>query len=211
MKGHVALLGDSVFDNAAYVGAGEAVIDHLRARLGADWRASLIAVDGTTTGDFAPQLSRIPKDATHLVVSLGGNDAILNADLLGTPVASTGEALELFGQRMQAFESAYAQALDRTLRHRLPTCVCTIYNGNLTEAEAPTARVALSLFNDALLRVAIERRLPVIDLRFVCNQQCDYANPIEPSAIGGAKIAQAIATVLRAPPHLGGQTFVVSG
>jgi len=37
-----------------------------------------------------------------------------------------------------------------------------------------------------------ERGLPVIDLRLLCREPVDYANPIEPSSVGGAKIAQAI-------------------
>jgi hypothetical protein len=32
----------------------------------------------------------------------------------------------------------------------------------------------------------------VIDLRFVCSSPEDYANPIEPSSKGGAKIARCI-------------------
>jgi hypothetical protein len=32
----------------------------------------------------------------------------------------------------------------------------------------------------------------VIDLRLVCTEPADYANPIEPSSRGGEKIAQAI-------------------
>lgn len=52
------------------------------------------------------------------------------------------------------------------------------------------------LFNDAILRAAFELRLDVIDLRLVCSEQSDYANPIEPSGAGGKKIAAAIAAAL---------------
>ena len=37
----------------------------------------------------------------------------------------------------------------------------------------------------------------MIDLRLVCCEAADYANPIEPSGSGGRKIAKAIATTLR--------------
>jgi hypothetical protein len=53
-------------------------------------------------------------------------------------------------------------------------------------------RTALSLFNDIITRAAFAHRLPLIDLRLICNEEADYANPIEPSAKGGAKIAAAI-------------------
>ncbi len=54
------------------------------------------------------------------------------------------------------------------------------------------------MFNDVILRVAFEHHLPVIDLRLVCNEPVDYANPIEPSGRGGRKIAGAIARAIGA-------------
>ncbi len=48
-------------------------------------------------------------------------------------------------------------------------------------------------FNDVILRTAVTRRLGVIELRAVCSEPGDYANPIEPSDSGGRKIATAIA------------------
>jgi hypothetical protein len=80
---HVVLLGDSIFDNAAYVADRPAVIDHLRRALPADWRATLLAVDGDTTNMVAVRLPGLPADATHLIVSVGGNDALMHIDLLG--------------------------------------------------------------------------------------------------------------------------------
>jgi hypothetical protein len=61
------------------------------------------------------------------------------------------------------------------------------------------------LFNDVILRVAFEHHASVIDLRLVCNETADYANPIEPSGQGGMKIAQAIAQAVGAGPA-GGQS-----
>jgi hypothetical protein len=133
------------------------------------------------------------------VVSIGGNDALLNADLLETSVESTTEALELFHDRIRSFEASYRQAVERVLRLRLPTALCTIYNGNLPDPQqARVARVALMMFNDVIFRTAFEHGLPVLDLRLVCSEPEDYANPIEPSGRGGAKIAQAIAQMMGA-------------
>jgi hypothetical protein len=55
---------------------------------------------------------------------------------------------------------------------------------------------ALMMFNDVILRTAFERGVPVIDLRLVCTEPSDYANPIEPSGQGGRKIADAIVCAL---------------
>ena len=38
--------------------------------------------------------------------------------------------------------------------------------------------------------------LPLTDLRVICDEPEDYANPIEPSVQGGAKIARAIVEVV---------------
>jgi hypothetical protein len=166
--------------------------------LPAEARATLCAVDGATTVGLARQLGRLPDDATHLVVAVGGNDALQNTDLLDRRVSSTAEALALFGDRVDAFEVSYRAAIAPVLARALPTVLCTIYNGNLEPITARIARIALTLFNDVIVRVGFEHRLPLVDLRLVCNEPADYANPIEPSGRGGLKIARAIVTTLTA-------------
>ncbi len=54
----------------------------------------------------------------------------------------------------------------------------------------------LSHFNDAILLAAARAGLPVLDLRQVSTAATDYANPIEPSDVGGQRIAEAIARML---------------
>lgn len=198
MADHIALLGDSIFDNSAYTNGLPDVVTHLRSLLASGWKASLLAVDGSTTTDLAAQVDDITPDVTRVVVSIGGNDALLNADILNLPVASTQEALLLFGQRVAKFEASYRNALSAVLKRVPQTTVCTIYNGDLSDDQAPPARVALTLFNDVILRAAFQWRLPVIDLRLICSKRSDYANAIEPSGTGGAKIARAIAATLGA-------------
>jgi hypothetical protein len=55
---HVVLLGDSIFDNSAYVG-GPDVVRQLQARLPAGSSANLAARDGARISDMAPQIDRI--------------------------------------------------------------------------------------------------------------------------------------------------------
>ena len=189
---HLVLLGDSIFDNRAYTGGQPDVVAHLNELLPAGWRATLQAVDGATTTELASQCSRVPSDASHVVVSIGGNDAIENSDLLATLVGSTAEALALFDDRISRFEAKYRAAIGAVRALQRPTTVCTIYNGNFSDETARATRVALMMFNDVILRVAFELRLTVIDLRAVCDEAEDSANPIEPSGPGGRKIAAAI-------------------
>jgi hypothetical protein len=192
MSGHVALLGDSVLDNIAYTSGGPDVVTQLQDLLPPGWKGSLFAVDGAMVADLAEQLAGLPATITNLVVSIGGNDVLQNLDILRLLTKSSADALLSLGKRAQRFERGYKAAIDRVLRLGLPTTLCTIYNGNLSGQEGAAARVALMAFNDVILRMAFESQLPVIDLRLVCNEPADYANPIEPSSRGGEKIARAI-------------------
>lgn len=196
---HVVLLGDSIFDNATYTVGEPDVVSHLRAMLPDRWRATLLAVDGATISSIPLQLRRVPADATDLVVAVGGNDALMNQNLLAMPVRSTTEALALFASRIQRFEADYRSAIDAVVALGRPTTVCTIYNGNLEEPRAAVARIGLMMFNDAILRTAFERQLTVIELRLVCRQAEDYTNLIEPSGVGGRKIADAVVRAIRVP------------
>src|SRR4051812_49212957 len=92
--GHVVLLGDSIFDNARYVPGGPSVVEHLRRHLPAGWKATLLARDGAGTAELPRQLERVPTDGTHLVVSVGGNDALDHSGLLlHEPAGSFAEVL----------------------------------------------------------------------------------------------------------------------
>jgi hypothetical protein len=190
---HLVLLGDSIFDNGRYTDGKPDVIAQLRRQLAAGWKASLLAVDGATTEGIAAQLARLPGDATHLVMSIGGNNALMQQQLLDTPVRSSADAFTLLARAAQQFESAYRRAVAACLAQRLPLAVCTIYNGNFPDPEyRQRVAVALAAFNDVILRVGVEQRLTVIELRHVCTIPADYANTIEPSSEGARKIAHAI-------------------
>ena len=197
---HLILLGDSILDNASYTEGGPAVITHVQEQIPKDWQATLLAVDGSTTEHVADKIREIPSNASHLLLSVGGNDALLRVEVLETPVNSSGEALILLSEVVREFEASYRKTLKECLSLNLPLVVCTIYHGNFPDPSYQRrVIVALALFNDVIIRVATENRLKVIDLRFVCTGPEDYANPIEPSASGGAKIAQAIVRAVTEP------------
>ena len=194
---HVVLVGDSIFDNAAYVPGDPAVEDQMRAAL-PQGRVTLLARDGDVVAGVASQLARRPNDATHLVLSVGGNDALGYIDVLTERASTTGEALLRMAEIGEEFEQRYRAMLDAVLALGLPTAVCTIYYPAFDEPGLQRMAVAAeTFFNDVILRCAFERRLPLIDLRLVCNERADYANPIEPSAHGGDKITRIIARLVR--------------
>lgn len=192
IRDHLVLLGDSIFDNGAYVARELPVVEHLRQRIPAETRATLLAVDGHRTADVAGQLADCPDSATHLFLSVGGNDALNYSHVLSSRSGSLVQELTAI---YTGFHAAYAEMLEQVLKLRRPTTVCTVYDG--VPGLQHEAVMALSLFNDVILREAIGRGLPVIDLRLVCTHVRDYSavSPIEPSAAGGAKIAEQIARV----------------
>jgi len=193
---HLVLLGDSIFDNVAYTAGGPDVISQVRGQLPAGWTAALAAVDGSQADDVAAQVAGLGAEATHLVLSVGGNDALMASGLLDEPVYSSADALRLIGASVREFEARYRAAVAACLARGLPLALCTVYHGNFPDPDyRERVVVALAVFNDAIVRTAAAHGLDVIDLRAICDQPQDYANPIEPSSVGGAKIARAIARV----------------
>jgi GDSL-like lipase/acylhydrolase family protein len=202
---HVVLLGDSIFDNARYVPGGPSVIEHLRRGLPSGWRATLLAVDGLGAEQVERQLARLPADATHLVVSAGGNNALDHSSLiLHEPATSFAQVLRTLAEIRGEFQVVYRRMLQTVLAQRRPTAVCTVYDRIPGLDAAETA--GLCLFNDVIFREAFRVGVPVIDLRLVCAEASDYAktSPIEPSVVGGGKVAKAIVRLVTAagsPPE----------
>jgi hypothetical protein len=197
---HLILLGDSVFDNARYVGRGLNVLTQLSARLPVNWKSSLRAVDGSVISSIRAQLQRLPSDATHLVVSVGGNDALRHAGVLDQRARSVAEALELLAAIRAEFEWNYQTMLDDVLGPGLPTAVCTIYDARFPEPRRRRlAATALTVLNDSITRQVFARGLPLIDLRLIFDSDDYYANPIEPSARGGERLASVIVGLFAEP------------
>jgi hypothetical protein len=189
---HIVLLGDSVFDNGAYVEGGPDVVDQLRSIVPAGWRCTLFAVDGALASDVKAQLKRIPPDATHLIVSAGGNDALGESGVVDQPARSVAEALDKVSAARDRFRRNYVAMLDEVAMRGLPTAICTIYEPRFPESERRrVAATALAVINDCITREAFLRGLTLIDLRLIFDNDADFANPIEPSVQGGMKIARA--------------------
>jgi lysophospholipase L1-like esterase len=197
---HLILLGDSIFDNASYVPDRPAVEDQVRQALPPGWKVTLLAVDGHTTRDVAAQLTRLAPDASHLFVSVGGNDALGASWIFGQTIHSVDAALRLLEEIRIEFTEKYRAMLHAVKSTGKPVIVCTIYDQvpNLGPAE----RASLACFNEAILREAVAARVSVIDLRLLCDQPSDYSHvsPIEPSATGGFKIARVISKIATSAP-----------
>lgn len=190
---HIALLGDSIFDNGVYVNGGKDTIANLREQMPGDWTATLLAVDGHVTDGVIGQVPRVPAGATHLFVSVGGNDALGEIGILQMRASSAAEVLNELSNVAARFELRYKGMLEAVLALKKPTAICTIYYPRYPDARMQKLAIAaLASFNDVIIRLAFLSGIPLIDLRHVCGEDSDYSNPIEPSEAGGAKIARTI-------------------
>ena len=206
---HIVLLGDSIFDNAAYVKGGPDVITQLNSILPQDWRATLLAVDGSVTTDVISQIPSIPKSATHLVVSAGGNDGLSRAEVLQQPAGSVATALEKLAAIRAEFRQNYTRMLKALLKCQKPLAVCTVYDPHFPDdSMQKLTTTALNLFNDCIIREAITHELPVLDLRLICTEPKDYANEIEPGVAGGQKIAAAILKLVQTHEFSANRTVI---
>jgi hypothetical protein len=169
------------------------VIRQLRMKLPTDWEATLLAIDGDVARGVLQQVRRVPDTASHLVVSVGGNDALGASHILGQSVGNVAEAVSLLEVAQARFAADYEAMADAVAALRLPTAFCTIYDTPPSAPDQRIIRTALAIFNDVITRTAFRRGFPLIDLRLICDRDEDYANSIEPSAAGGEKISAAIA------------------
>lgn len=192
MAGHIILLGDSIFDNASYVVDQSCVTEQLRELVPEGTSVSMLAVDGDYVSDVKTQVKNVPEMATHLFVSVGGNDALGHYRTLTMDYQNSGDLFEKWTDIQTGFRAEYRDMLGHVTAVDKPTAVCTIYDA--IPGLERIAVTALSLFNDVIISEATIAGLPVVDLRRVCTEAEDYSHlsPIEPSHKGGEKIAKAL-------------------
>ena len=114
---------------------------------------------------------------------------------------------------MKDFEKDYIKMLVNAMRCGLKTTICTIYHPNFDIGrsdriedmlpyglELPQiqekAMTGLTIFNDIIFQEAVNFGLPVMDLRLIFSEDSDYANAVEPSAVGGSKMARIIKKIV---------------
>ncbi|MEM0988030.1 MAG: SGNH/GDSL hydrolase family protein [Pseudomonadota bacterium] len=192
----LVLLGDSVIDNGVYVQPGEPDVPRQLRDLLPGHQVDMRAVDGSVTADVLRDVQEngVPAGA-RVFLSSGGNDALAHMELLTDQTAQPlAHSLVTLREIREAFRAQYAALLEALDPANL--MVATIYNPAFTDDQAPLqvpAEGALSIFNDVIQQEALAHGVPVLDLRRLFDDPGDYANPIEPSAQGGAKIAARVA------------------
>ena len=190
----ITLFGDSIIDNGVYVGSEElSVLQHLQLRR-SDRIFEQRAVDGDTTADvLSNQL--VDRHSGIAVLSIGGNDLLQNMRLLATEDRVTPVGLfESLGAVADGFIDRYQSILSML---RGPSLVMTIYNPSFQRDPAMahlqrSCEMVVGMFNDIIHQLARQHDKDLLELRDIFVEESDYANPIEPSHIGGGKLADAI-------------------
>jgi len=191
----VNLLGDSIIDNKIYVGPHElSVTEHLHNLC--DDVINSIAVDGHTTKDVIHnQLDLLPQYSTHQVLSIGGNDLLQNMYFLkNRERLTTNEVFEQAVGIMAPIKRRYQTIVQKLSLQDSSILLCTVYEGNLLNDPllydiALSSKAMVSMLNDIVYSTANMYRAEVLELRNIFTKPRDYANPIEPSHIGGSKFA----------------------
>ena len=176
----IYLLGDSIIDNAPYVKKHEKDVEsHLISMFRSDSQIIIKnrAVDGHTMKDLLDnQLSSEGlNEATHIVMSIGGNDLLQNISFLqmtnklsevmdkDARIGKWG-ARELNPSRNKVFEETYFEIIKpmqekyesivaNLSNYRAKLLLCTVYEGDLVDSDEfsdviYSSKTMLSIFND---------------------------------------------------------------
>uniref|UniRef100_A0A7S3UYP9 SGNH hydrolase-type esterase domain-containing protein n=1 Tax=Heterosigma akashiwo TaxID=2829 RepID=A0A7S3UYP9_HETAK len=208
MSKKLVLLGDSIFDNQIYVtGVGPSVTEWLVNKMeGTGCEVENHAIDGDIIDGVFNQIASIPEDATHLALSVGGNDGLhylgelMNRRCL---LCNLIPAIINFGSFIR---SKYSRLLDALQEDGRPLMLCTIYHPHFDHPlMSIIARIGINIAAGVILSEGKRRGLPVIDLRKVFTQVRDYANPIEPGVPGGDKLSENLIHVLNSHDFAAGR------
>jgi len=189
------IYGDSIIDNSNYVGSNEPDVPNQISTLLPEWDVISFATDGARCADIARQLKEnpAPLDA-HILITGGGNDALDTMWVLEDHTDRTfPEVLGLLVNIKEQFRTKYLEVLAEINERQ--TLVATIYNPKFehlsTEPIKKPSVGMLTAYNDVIQQEACAAGYSILELRRLFTRAEHFANPIEPSALGGSLIANA--------------------
>lgn len=182
------LLGDSILNNEVYVANGKSVNQLLKDRT--DNRTTCLAKNETTIVEVYDQVGKIPDKLksdsgnTTIFLSVGGND-ILNqsTDTEGGPVDS-----KLINTMFSAYKPLIKSI--KTIMPKSQLVLLDIYYPDNTKYKP--LHDAIREWNNQLYNYATENNVSVLRISDILTKPEDFALDIEPSAIGGKKLVDAI-------------------
>lgn len=205
---HVVLLGDSTLDNGRHLNLdlGELSVERqlLKRCRERRWSMTNLAQDGSLLEDVRErQLRGIPESATHLVLSISGNDLLA---LLNEMVLADFSLKSMYAAIVEGMKKV-AQDYERLMRD-LKACgchlaCCTVYQPNFSHVFFRSlAKFALGLHNSRIHQISQDLDCSVIDLASIVDGPQDFANPLELNTLGGAKVVENVSDFVSENPTM---------
>eukprot|EP00658_Telonema_sp_P-2_P085104 TRINITY_DN9628_c0_g1_i3.p2 TRINITY_DN9628_c0_g1~~TRINITY_DN9628_c0_g1_i3.p2 ORF type:complete len:263 (-),score=68.39 TRINITY_DN9628_c0_g1_i3:1328-2116(-) len=170
-------------------------------------RCTMCALDGAMIAAIPDQLGNAPVDGNYFIISVGGNNATGAVSTVLGEATTVEESILRLHTFVAAFEQEFTQMVQRVVQviGQKPLVLCGCYNPcfhsmNVTTVSQGVVNTAMALLADVVQRVGTRFGAAVIDWRRVMTKVEDFANPIEPSSVGGAKMADCIVNVVRSHP-----------
>jgi hypothetical protein len=129
---------------------------------------------------------------------MGGNDLLNHISFLKSKVELTPkEVMEQAVCKLAPIKHRYRSIVKKLSQQDSNILLCTVYEGNLSSdifyRDISFASMAMvSMLNDIIFSTGATFNVDVLELRNIFTEEQDYANPIEPSHIGGKKLASRI-------------------
>lgn len=206
---HIVLLGDSTLDNARHLDldAGEMSVEGQLSKRCAEmgWELTLLARDGSTLDDVArQQLPFIPDEATHLVLSASGNNLLCLLNEMADSHWSLGSMVSSIGEGLPQVADSYRRLLQAMKSSGCHMACCTVYRPQFRHIFLRTlATVSLGVHNGRIHQIAHDLDISVIDMGALFDCDEDFANPLELSHQGGAKVVENVMQFMRDHPTTG--------
>ena len=174
----IYLVGDSILENTKYVRDNQSVAGHLRRN-----EATVInlARDGCRVAGLKEQIRHIPCEPAVVVVSAGGNN------ILQTMRFNRKDWRRSLDKDFSVYKDLVGGLLDCP---KLKVVLMDVYYPVKTKYEKYHPQIAY--WNAMLYKYSAQNEIRVRKISRSLTSSDDFKNGIEPSASGGAKIAEGI-------------------
>ena len=175
----IILLGDSILKNNSYVLEGQSIQTILAQKT--DAQIYCFAVNDSTIKDAQEQVNILPQHlnepSTIIVLSIGGNDILKGIDPLTSIFREYMNLVNLMKERM----------------NRVKIVLINLYYP--TDKKYEKYYSSVKRWNELVGAFAQDNDLKIVDASIILVKEEDFTSEIEPSEIGGEKLANAIASI----------------
>ena len=178
---NIILLGDSILKNNSYVVEGQSVQDILASKT--DANVYCFAVNDSTIKDAYSQINLLPQHlnepSTILFLSIGGNDILKRS--------AEGSLSSIFIEYIELIE---------LIKERMNMAKIVMINLYYpTDERYEKYYPLIKKWNEMVDAYSQDEHIYLLNSSTILIEALDFTSEIEPSAIGGEKLANAIASI----------------